>query len=205
MVANRTTLQSGPAEANRLERPTRNPNGRERYPGCTARSCCPRNPSSPCSSPPAFRPAGRPPPARPSGPAGSRAVRCRKHHGLSLCRFLSGTTAEAEDGGDPDSRFAIFGLSFLIGGCLLHVFATSRLDRRQFDRPFRADGVTEWRVHGCERPTHPTWRTLSSIFAVILSGGHLDHLAAANMSPVVVEAGRQLQAFHRAVINEREL
>lgn len=41
--------------------------------------------------------------------------------------------------------------------------------------------------------------------AVVVSGGHLDHLAAANMSPVVVEAGRQLQAFHRAVIDERVL
>jgi len=40
--------------------------------------------------------------------------------------------------------------------------------------------------------------------AVVVSGGHLDHLAAANMSPVVVEAGRQLQAFHREVIDERE-
>jgi hypothetical protein len=40
--------------------------------------------------------------------------------------------------------------------------------------------------------------------AVVVSGGHLDHLASANMSPVVVEAGRQLQAFHRAVIDERE-
>jgi hypothetical protein len=41
--------------------------------------------------------------------------------------------------------------------------------------------------------------------AVVVSEGHLDHLASANMSPVVVEAGRQLQAFHRAVIDEREL
>ena len=41
--------------------------------------------------------------------------------------------------------------------------------------------------------------------AVIVSEGHLDHLASANMSPVVVEAGRQLQAFHRAVIDGREL
>ena len=41
--------------------------------------------------------------------------------------------------------------------------------------------------------------------AVVVSEGHLDHLAAANMSPVVVEAGRQLQAFHREVIDEREL
>jgi hypothetical protein len=41
--------------------------------------------------------------------------------------------------------------------------------------------------------------------AVVVSGGHLEHLASANMSPVVVEAGRQLQAFHRVVIDEREL
>ena len=41
--------------------------------------------------------------------------------------------------------------------------------------------------------------------AVVVSEGHLDHLASANMSPVVREAGRQLQAFHRAVIDEREL
>jgi len=41
--------------------------------------------------------------------------------------------------------------------------------------------------------------------AVVVSGDHLDHLASANMSPVVVEAGRQLQAFHREVIDEREL
>jgi len=41
--------------------------------------------------------------------------------------------------------------------------------------------------------------------AVVVSGGHLDHLASANMSPVVVEAGRKLQAFHWAVIDEREL
>ena len=40
--------------------------------------------------------------------------------------------------------------------------------------------------------------------AVVVSGGHLDHLASANMSPDVVGAGRQLQAFHRAVIDERE-
>lgn len=41
--------------------------------------------------------------------------------------------------------------------------------------------------------------------AVVVSVGHLDHLTSANMSPVVVEAGRQLQAFHRAVIDEREI
>jgi len=41
--------------------------------------------------------------------------------------------------------------------------------------------------------------------AVVVSEGHLDRLTSANMSPVVVEAGRQLQAFHRAVIDEREL
>jgi len=41
--------------------------------------------------------------------------------------------------------------------------------------------------------------------AVVVSGGHHDHLAAANMPPVVREAGRQLQAFHREVIDEREL
>ncbi len=41
--------------------------------------------------------------------------------------------------------------------------------------------------------------------AVVVSGGHLDHLAPLDMSPVVGEAGRQLQAFHRAVIDEREL
>ena len=40
--------------------------------------------------------------------------------------------------------------------------------------------------------------------AVVVSGGHLDHLASVDMSPVVVEAGRQLQAFHSAVISERE-
>jgi len=38
--------------------------------------------------------------------------------------------------------------------------------------------------------------------AVVVGGGQLDHLASANMSPVVV---RQLQAFHRAVIDDREL
>ena len=41
--------------------------------------------------------------------------------------------------------------------------------------------------------------------AVVVTAGHLDHLTSANMSPVVVEAGRQLQAFHRAVIDEREI
>jgi hypothetical protein len=40
--------------------------------------------------------------------------------------------------------------------------------------------------------------------AVVVSEGHLDHLAAASLSPAVREAGRQLQAFHRAVIDERE-
>jgi hypothetical protein len=29
--------------------------------------------------------------------------------------------------------------------------------------------------------------------AIVVSGGHLDHLASANMSAVVREAGRQLQ------------
>lgn len=40
--------------------------------------------------------------------------------------------------------------------------------------------------------------------AMVVSGGHLAHLDSANMSSEVVEAGRQLQAFHRAVIDEGE-
>ncbi len=41
--------------------------------------------------------------------------------------------------------------------------------------------------------------------AVVMSEGYLDHRASANMSPVVVEAGGQLQACHWAVIDERDL
>ncbi len=40
--------------------------------------------------------------------------------------------------------------------------------------------------------------------AIVVSEGHLAHLDSANMSPDVVNAGRQLQAFHRAVVSERE-
>jgi hypothetical protein len=59
-------------------------------------------------------------------------------------------------------------------------------------------------------PQPKSWSSLlddiaqDGIDAVVVSEGHLDHLASANISPVVVEAGRQLQAFHWAVIDERE-
>lgn len=40
--------------------------------------------------------------------------------------------------------------------------------------------------------------------AIVVSQGHLDHLDSANMDPQVVEAGRRLQSFHQAVVQERE-
>lgn len=40
--------------------------------------------------------------------------------------------------------------------------------------------------------------------AIVMSEGHLSRLDA-HMAPDVVEAGKRLQEFHKAVINEREL
>ena len=41
--------------------------------------------------------------------------------------------------------------------------------------------------------------------AIVVSGGHIAHLDSANMSHEVMEAGRRLQEFHRAVTDEREI